>query len=84
MNITWKELYVIIIAVHTWGVSWQHQKILFNCDNLTVVNIWAKVAPNLLKSWPWYGYYSIVLHVMYRRSGNFIVHKVKFRRDLIS
>ena len=24
------------------GVSWQCQKILFNCDNLTVVDIWAK------------------------------------------
>ena len=30
------------MAIHTWGVSWQHQKILFNCDNLTVVDIWAK------------------------------------------
>ena len=42
MNITWKELYVIVMAVHTWGFSWQRQKILFNCDNLTVVDIWAK------------------------------------------
>ena len=42
MNITWKELYAIVLAVHTWGFSWQRQKILFNCDNLMVVDIWAK------------------------------------------
>ena len=42
MNITRKELYAIVMAVNTWGVSWQHQKILLNCDNLAVVDIWAK------------------------------------------
>ena len=42
MNITWKELYVIVMTVHTWGVSWQHQNILFHCDNLIVVTIWVK------------------------------------------
>ena len=26
MDITWKELYAIVIAVHTWGPSWQRQK----------------------------------------------------------
>ena len=30
------------MAVHTWGVSWQRQNILFSCDNLTVVDISAK------------------------------------------
>ena len=42
MNIAWKELYAIVVAVHTWGNFWQHQKILFNCDNHTVVDIWEK------------------------------------------
>ena len=42
MNITWKELYAIVMVVHTWGFPWQNQKILFNCDNLMVVDIWAK------------------------------------------
>ena len=42
MNIKWKELYAIVMAVHTWDVSWQRQKILLNCDNLAVVDIWAK------------------------------------------
>jgi len=42
MNIAWKELYAITIAVHTRGILWQWQKILFNCDNQTVVDIWEK------------------------------------------
>ena len=42
MNIAWKELYAIVMAVHTWGSLWQRQKILFHCDNQTVVNIWKK------------------------------------------
>ena len=42
MNIAWKELYAIVVAVHTWGNFWQRQKILFNCDNHTVVDIWEK------------------------------------------
>ena len=42
MDITWKELYAIVIAVHTWGPSWQRQRILFHCDNQAVVDIWKK------------------------------------------
>ena len=26
MDIIWKELYAIVIAVYTWGPSWQRQK----------------------------------------------------------
>ena len=37
-----EELYAFVMAVHTWDVAWQHKKILFNCDILTVVDIWAK------------------------------------------
>ena len=40
MDITWKELFVIIMAFHTWGVLWQRQKILIHCDNLAVIAIW--------------------------------------------
>ena len=40
MDITWKELYAIVMAVHTWGSRWQRKKILFHCDNFAVVNIW--------------------------------------------
>ena len=39
MDITWKELFAIVMAVHTWGVLWQRQKILIHCDNLVVVAI---------------------------------------------
>ena len=42
MDITWKELYAIVLAVHTWGPSWKRQKILFHCDNKAVVDIWEK------------------------------------------
>ena len=42
MDITWKELYAIVTAVHTWGSCWQRQKILFHCDNKAVVDIWEK------------------------------------------
>ena len=40
MDITWKELFAIVMAVHTWGALWQRQKILIHCDNLAVVAIW--------------------------------------------
>ena len=40
MDITWKELFAIVMAVHTWGALWQKQKILIHCDNLAVVAIW--------------------------------------------
>ena len=49
MNIAWKELYAIVMAVHTWGSLWQRQKILFHCDNQTVVNIWEKGCSNTRK-----------------------------------
>ena len=31
-----------VMAVHAWGAAWQRQKILFNCDNQTIVDIWDK------------------------------------------
>ena len=40
MDITWKELFATVMAVHTWGVLWQGQKILIHCDNLAIVTIW--------------------------------------------
>ena len=43
MNITWKELFVILIAVHTWDIHWTKQKIyIFYCDIRAVVDIWEK------------------------------------------
>jgi len=40
MDITWKELFAIVLAVHTWGSFWSRKKILFHCDNQAVVDIW--------------------------------------------
>ena len=37
-----KELYALVIAVHTWGTFWKRQKIFFHCDNRAVVDIWGK------------------------------------------
>jgi len=42
MDITWKELFAIVLAVHTWGSFWSRRKILFHCDNQAVVDIWEK------------------------------------------
>jgi len=42
MNIAWKELFAILVAVHTWGTYWARKKILFHCDNQSVVDIWGK------------------------------------------
>ena len=41
-DITWKELFAIVMAVHTWGIYWTKQKIVFRCDNQAVVDIWEK------------------------------------------
>ena len=40
MNIVWKELFAITAAVNTWGHHWACKKVLFHCDNQTVVDIW--------------------------------------------
>ena len=51
MSIAWKELYAIVMTVHTWGSLWQWQKILFTVTTKTVVNIWEKdstKSPNIM------------------------------------
>jgi len=42
MDITWMELFMIVLAVHTWGSSWSCQKILIHCDNQDMVKTWDK------------------------------------------
>ena len=44
MNIAWKELFVILIAVQSWGIHWTKQNIIFHCNNQAVVDIWEKGA----------------------------------------
>ena len=41
-DITWKELFATVMAVHTRGIYWTKQKIVFRCDNQAVVDIWEK------------------------------------------
>ena len=49
MDITWKELFAIVMAVHTWGSLWQKQKILLHCDNQAVVSMHLGIRLNLCK-----------------------------------
>ena len=41
-TITWRELYIILVACSTWGHLWPRKRILFYCDNAAVVKIWGK------------------------------------------
>ena len=41
-DIVWKELFAIVSAVNTWGHQWARHKILFHCDNNTLVDIWRR------------------------------------------
>ena len=57
LDITWKELYAIVVAVHTRGPYWQREKIAFHCDNKVVVDIGRKVILRHLYPWLWYEYF---------------------------
>ena len=63
MDITWKELFAIIIAmaVHTWGSLWQRQKVLFYCDNQAVVSIWKASSTKAKETMTLVHLYSIIL-----------------------
>ena len=41
-SIQWKELYPIALSCLLWGPLWKGKKLLFHCDNQSVVDIWAK------------------------------------------
>ena len=38
--IAWKELAAIIMASLTWGDQWKGKRVLFHCDNQTIVYSW--------------------------------------------
>ena len=40
--IAWQGLFVSVLAAQVWGGAWSHNKILFHCDNLAVVEVWEK------------------------------------------
>ena len=39
ISIAWQELYAIVVACSIWGKQWACKRILFQCDNLAVVNV---------------------------------------------
>ena len=65
MDITWKELFAIVLAVHTWGSIWSRLKIVFHCDNQKLLLITgAGVLRVHLTPWLWFACYTFVLLII--------------------
>ena len=39
ISIAWQELFAIVVACHLWGEAFANKRILFHCDNESVVHI---------------------------------------------
>ena len=39
INIAWQELFALVVACHLWGSTFSNKRILFFCDNQSVVEI---------------------------------------------
>ena len=39
LDITFKELFPIVLAIFLWGICFKNCKVLFHCDNMAVVKI---------------------------------------------
>ena len=39
ISIAWQELFALVVACHLWGEAFSNQRIIFYCDNESVVNI---------------------------------------------
>ncbi len=39
-SIQWKEMFAILVACIVWGSQWHRKRVLFHCDNLSVVHLW--------------------------------------------
>jgi hypothetical protein len=39
MSINWSELYAITLAAATWGMRLRQKKVLFHCDNMSMVQV---------------------------------------------
>lgn len=51
-SIHWQELFAIVAAASTWGHHWSGLRIHFHCDNLPIVQAWARQSskhPDLMK-----------------------------------
>ena len=51
-SIQWQELFAIVAAASTWGHLWSGLRIHFHCDNLPIVQAWARQSakhPDLMR-----------------------------------
>ena len=51
-SIQWQELFAIVAAASTWGHLWAGLRIHFHCDNLPIVQAWARQSakhPDLMR-----------------------------------
>ena len=39
LSIAWQELYAIVVACAIWGAQWVRKRVIFHCDNISVVHI---------------------------------------------
>ena len=39
-SIAWKELFAAVVAGLTWGKHWAGKRVLFHCDNQSVLDVW--------------------------------------------
>ena len=39
ISIAWQELYAIVVACAIWGKQWIRKRVIFKCDNSSVVHI---------------------------------------------
>ena len=39
ISIAWQELFALVVACHIWGDAFAHKRIVFYCDNASVVSI---------------------------------------------
>ena len=40
-SINWRELYAVVVAAATWAPQWSGRRIIFHCDNMSVVQVLA-------------------------------------------
>ena len=49
----WQELFAVIVACLTWGKRWSGKRVLFHCDNQSIVDLWQQGSsrcPSLMHS----------------------------------
>ena len=52
----WQELFAVVVACLMWGKTWSVKRVLFHCDNQSVVHLWqhgSSSCPNLMALVRW-------------------------------